>query len=156
VTVVIEAAYKSGSLITARMAADYGREVCAVPGSPSDPRAHGCNMLIREGAILVQRVEDILELITDFTGAARHVAPARPTAPDIAHPTPPPPVPAAPVAPGRALADILRDLLSAAPIAVDDLVRASGADVAAVQMALMELEMRGQLARHAGGRVGRA
>jgi predicted Rossmann fold nucleotide-binding protein DprA/Smf involved in DNA uptake len=65
-TVVVEAAPRSGSLITARLAGDYGRAVMAVPGSPLDPRAHGGNDLIREGAVLVQRVEDILELLTDF------------------------------------------------------------------------------------------
>ena len=62
-TVVVEAAPKSGSLITARHAAEYGREVMAVPGSPLDPRAQGCNLLIREGATLVQSAEDVLEAI---------------------------------------------------------------------------------------------
>src|SRR3546814_7831990 len=62
-TVVIEAAPKSGSLITARRAGDYGREVMAVPGSPLDPRAQGCNLLIREGATLIQTVDDVLEAV---------------------------------------------------------------------------------------------
>lgn len=62
-TVVVEAAPKSGSLISARYAAEYGREVMAVPGSPLDPRAQGCNLLIREGATLVQSAADILEAI---------------------------------------------------------------------------------------------
>jgi DNA protecting protein DprA len=62
-TVVVEAAPKSGSLITARLAAEYGREVMAVPGSPLDPRAQGCNLLIREGATLIQSADDVLELI---------------------------------------------------------------------------------------------
>jgi DNA processing protein len=70
-TVVVEAALQSGSLITARLAGDYGREVMAVPGSPLDPRSHGCNQMIREGAILVQGVDDILELITSFQGLPR-------------------------------------------------------------------------------------
>jgi DNA processing protein len=62
-TVVVEAAPRSGSLITARIAAEAGREVMAVPGSPLDPRAQGCNLLIREGATLVQSVDDILEMV---------------------------------------------------------------------------------------------
>src|SRR3546814_9940000 len=63
--VVIEAAPKSGSLITARRAGDYGREVMAVPGSPLDSRAQGCNLLIREGATLIQTVDDVLEAVGD-------------------------------------------------------------------------------------------
>jgi DNA processing protein len=70
-TVVVEAAFKSGSLITARLAGDYGREVMAVPGSPLDPRSHGCNEMIREGAVLIQRAEDIIELIASFDGVPR-------------------------------------------------------------------------------------
>ena len=62
-TVVIEAAPKSGSLITARLAAEAGREVMAIPGSPLDPRSHGCNQLIREGATLVQNAAEIAELL---------------------------------------------------------------------------------------------
>ena len=162
VTVVIEAAFKSGSLITARMAADYGREVCAVPGSPMDPRSYGCNAMIREGAILVQRVEDILELITSFTGEARQtwqgtagaVAPVAPAmGPEIVGAIVPE---IGGAADGRDLGDVLRALLTQAPVAIDDLVRECGADVAAVQMALLDLEIAGQLTRHAGGRVGAA
>jgi DNA processing protein len=62
-TVVIEAAHRSGALITARLAAEAGREVCAVPGSVLNPRAAGCHRLIREGAALVERPEDVLELL---------------------------------------------------------------------------------------------
>jgi DNA processing protein len=69
-TVVVEAAPRSGSLITARIAAEAGREVMAVPGSPLDPRAQGCNQLIREGAILVQGVDDILEMIRPIDARA--------------------------------------------------------------------------------------
>jgi predicted Rossmann fold nucleotide-binding protein DprA/Smf involved in DNA uptake len=65
-TVVVEAAPKSGSLITARYAAEYGREVMAVPGSPLDPRAQGCNQLIREGATLIQNADDVFEAIRPF------------------------------------------------------------------------------------------
>ena len=67
-TVVIEAAPRSGSLITARLAGEAGREVMAVPGSPLEPRAQGCNQLIRDGAVLVQSPEDVIELLSGFSG----------------------------------------------------------------------------------------
>jgi DNA processing protein len=62
-TVVVEAAPRSGSLITARLAADAGREVMAVPGSPLDPRSQGCNLLIRDGATLIQNAADVVEAL---------------------------------------------------------------------------------------------
>src|SRR5690606_14320284 len=70
-TLVVEAAPKSGSLITARLAGEYGREVMAIPGSPLDARSHGCNQLIREGAVLVQSPEDVVELLSGFDGTPR-------------------------------------------------------------------------------------
>ena len=72
-TVVVEAAPKSGSLITARLAAEVGREVMAVPGSPLDPRSHGCNQLIREGATLVQNAAEIAELIGPLDSRVRQI-----------------------------------------------------------------------------------
>lgn len=139
-TVVVEAAPKSGSLITARLAAEAGREVMAVPGSPLDPRAQGCNLLIREGATLVQSADDILEAIRPID--ARSVR------------SPPSPFAAAP--PDDASdADRRRvvDLLGPVPVGVDELIRQSGCAPAAVQMVLLELELAGRLERHAGGRV---
>ena len=68
---VIEAAAQSGSLITARLAGEFGREVMAIPGSPLDARSHGCNQLIREGAMLVQAPEDVIELVSGFDGNPR-------------------------------------------------------------------------------------
>src|SRR6185369_13069729 len=73
-TVVVEAAPKSGSLITARLAAEAGREVMAVPGSPLDPRAQGCNQLIRDGATLVQNAQDVVEEIRPIEGRVRSTA----------------------------------------------------------------------------------
>jgi len=70
-TLVVEAAPQSGSLITARLAGEAGREVMAIPGSPLDPRALGCNQLIREGAVLVQTPDEVVELLQGFTGEAR-------------------------------------------------------------------------------------
>jgi len=141
-TVVVEAAPKSGSLITARLAGEMGREVMAIPGSPLDPRSHGCNQLIRDGAMLVQSVEDVIELITHFDGVPRSTF--RAEGPD--------PLPMA-EAIEQALPTGIADLLTNAPVAVDELIRQSGASPSAVQMELMELEIGGRLLRHAGGRV---
>ena len=139
-TVVVEAAPKSGSLITARLAAEAGREVMAVPGSPLDPRAQGCNLLIREGATLVQSAEDVLEAIRPID--ARVVR-----APTMPFGGPPPD--------DASDADRRRivDLLGPVPVGVDELIRQSGCAPAAVQMVLLELELAGRLERHAGGRV---
>jgi len=140
-TVVVEAAPRSGSLITARLAAEYGREVMAVPGSPLDPRAQGCNLLIREGATLIQSASDVAEMLQPFGGG--HVsAPAGTYAPDQ---------PAEDVS-ERERRDIAA-LLGPVPVPVDELVRQSGTGPAAVQTVLLELELAGRLMRHAGGRV---
>ena len=138
--VVVEAAPKSGSLITARLANDVGRDVMAVPGSPLDPRAQGCNQLIRGGAILVQSAEDVLETIQDF-GL-------------------PPAIPAVPVRASNDFDDAddqaresLVGLLSPVAVGVDELIRQSGLPPALVQLILLELELAGRLERHAAGRV---
>ncbi|MGQ0591039.1 MAG: DNA-processing protein DprA [Sphingosinicella sp.] len=140
-TVVIEAAPKSGSLITARHAAEYGREVMAVPGSPLDPRAQGCNLLIREGATLVQTAEDVLEALSPihprpFRQAKRSYAP-----PETAADT------------DEATRRTVTDLLGPTPVPVDELIRQAGRSPAEVQTVLLELELAGRLERHAGGRV---
>ncbi|WP_066483439.1 MULTISPECIES: DNA-processing protein DprA [unclassified Sphingomonas] len=140
-TVVVEAAPRSGSLITARIAADAGREVMAVPGSPLDPRAQGCNLLIREGATLVQSVDDILE-------AVRPIDPRAVRSPESTyHPAP-------------VTADVdaserrrVTDLLGPVPVAVDELIRQAAIAPAIVQTVLLELELAGRLERHAGARV---
>jgi DNA processing protein len=139
-TVVVEAAPKSGSLITARLAGEAGREVMAVPGSPLDARSHGCNQLIREGAVLVQTAADVIELVSGFTGAPR--SSFRENAPSVFGFVDDPEEPAD-----------LAALLTLAPVGIDELIRQSGEGAAAVQMALLELELAGRLQRHAGGRV---
>jgi DNA processing protein len=142
-TVVVEAAPRSGSLITARLAGEAGREVMAVPGSPLDSRSQGCNQLIRDGAVLVQSAADVIEQLSGFDGAARSVLRE---ARETIH------------VPGEDLADEPADvsgLLTSAPVAVDELIRQSGESAAAVQLALLELELAGRLVRHAGGRVSR-
>ncbi len=137
-TLVVEAAPRSGSLITARLAAESGREVMAIPGSPLDTRSQGCNQLIREGAILVQSPDDVVELLVGFEGRPRSTfrESGEIFANDGAHEP----------------ADIA-GLLGLAPVAVDEVIRQSGASAGAVQMALLELELAGRLVRHAGGRV---
>ncbi len=136
-TVVIEAAPKSGSLITARYAAESGRDVMAVPGSPLDPRAQGCNQLIREGAVLVQNAADVLETVRPF--ALRTVAQS-----------------AADYQAGEAGEPerrAIKNLLSPTPVAIDEIIRQSGLSSPTVQMVLLELELGGQVERHAGGKV---
>jgi DNA processing protein len=140
-TVVVEAAPKSGSLITARQATEFGREVMAVPGSPLDPRAQGCNLLIREGATLVQSAEDVLEALSPlsrrpFRQRERDYAAAGP-APDA----------------DEAARQAITGLLGPTPVPVDELIRQSGLAPALVQTVLLELELAGRLERHAGGRA---
>lgn len=139
-TVVVEAAPRSGSLITARIAAEAGREVMAVPGSPLDPRAQGCNLLIREGATLVQSVDDILEMLRPIDPRAVR-SPVNPFGG-------PPPLDASDADRRR-----ITELLGPVPVTVDELVRQSGLAPALVQTVLLELELAGRLERHAGGRT---
>jgi DNA processing protein len=150
--VVIEAARGSGSLITARIAAEAGREVMAVPGHPRDPRSGGGNGLIRDGAVLVETAGDVLAALKPF--ALDRLAPA----PRAAAPRQAPPVRAArtrgEVAPPPDAA--LWDLLTPSGVALDELVRASGRPVAEVQALLADLEIEGRVVRMAGGRVARA
>ena len=149
-TVVIEAAPRSGSLITARLAAEAGRQVMAVPGSPLDPRSTGCNMLIREGATLIQSAEDVLELIRHFDDRAEF--PIRAAAFTEKHQNPDLPQRDPTDIPNSERAPLV-ELLSVAPVSVDELVRQSGLPPPTVQMALLELELAGRLARHAGAKV---
>jgi len=140
-TIVVEAAPKSGSLITARNAAEFGREVMAVPGSPLDPRAQGCNLLIRDGATLIQNAEDVIEAISPL-GAV----PVR--EPGIAY------TPGGPSGDGDdAARRVVADLLGPTPVQMDELIRQSGLPPAIVHTILLELELAGRLERHAGGRV---
>jgi DNA processing protein len=138
-TVVVEAAPRSGSLITARLAAEAGRDVMAVPGSPLDPRAQGCNQLIRDGATLVQNAADVVEAIRPFASQVR--SPAAPFEPPLQKLN------------GDDALGLVEELLGPSPVPVDELIRLSGASSGAVQMALLELDLAGRLNRHAGGKV---
>ena len=142
-TVVVEAAPRSGSLITARCAAEAGREVMAVPGSPLDPRAQGCNQLIREGATLIQSAEDVLEAIRPS-----RIRPFRQPERDYG-------TGEVPAEAGDEARVTIADLLCGTPVPVDELIRQSGLAPAVVQTVLLELELAGRLERHAGGRVSR-
>jgi DNA processing protein len=137
-TVVVEAALRSGSLITARLAAEAGREVMAVPGSPLDPRAQGCNQLIRDGATLIQNAADVVEAIRL---PATHVRSA------------PAPYEPAEELNGDDALGVIEELLGPSPVPVDEIIRLSGAPSGAVQMALLELDLAGRLDRHAGNKV---
>jgi DNA processing protein len=139
-TVVVEAAPKSGSLITARLANEAGREVMAVPGSPLDPRAQGCNQLIRDGATLIQSAADVIEMIRPMAGRV-----AQPITGFTAEPFQ--------GDPEDADRQRVADLLSHAPVLVDEVIRQSGLSPAIIQIVLLELELGGRLERHAGGRV---
>jgi DNA processing protein len=138
-TVVVEAAPRSGSLITARLAAEAGREVLAVPGSPLDPRAQGCNQLIRDGATLVQNAADVVEAIRPFASQVRSASSHYEVAAEPMN--------------GDDALGVVEELLGPSPVPVDEIIRLSGAPSGAVQMALLELDLAGRLDRHAGGKV---
>ena len=144
--VVVEAAERSGSLITARRALDYGREVFAVPGSPVDPRATGTNRLLKEGATLVSSAEDVIEVLTPIMGREPQPLLREPASEDEDH-----------AAETPAAEDTLRirvaELLSPAPVSIDELARAAGAPAGVVQTVLLELELAGRLIRQRGGLV---
>ncbi|MCA1388087.1 DNA-protecting protein DprA [Bradyrhizobium sp. IC3123] len=139
--VVVEAAHRSGSLITARMAAEQGREVFAVPGSPLDPRAAGTNDLIKQGATLVTEAADIVNAVQPIM--------ERP----LMHPASEPDSEQFESDPQSHDRDQITALLGPAPVTIDDLVRMSGASPAIVRTVLLELELAGKLERHGGGMV---
>jgi DNA processing protein len=138
--VVVEAAHRSGSLITARIAAEQGREVFAVPGSPLDPRAAGTNDLIKQGATLTTEASDVINAVEPIMG--------RPIA--LREPDGDEPLAAEPHASDRAR---IIDLLGPSPVGLDDLIRMAGTSPAIVRTVLLELELAGRLERHGGGLV---
>jgi DNA processing protein len=139
--VVVEAELRSGSLITARLAGEQGREVFAVPGSPLDPRARGANDLIRQGAVLVEEADDVLRVLEALPGFREH-EPRAYDSPALAQ--------------GDredALRARLADLLSPTPTPIDDLARAAGAPTSQVLAALMEMALAGRAELMPGGLV---
>ncbi|MDB5448358.1 MAG: dprA protein [Phenylobacterium sp.] len=136
--VVVEAELRSGSLITARLAAEQGREVLAVPGSPLDPRARGTNDLIRQGAAICEGADDVLRALEDLKGVRE------PERPRFA---------GAPALPDDALRETVAALLSPTAVSRDEIVRAAAAPAPAVFAALVELSLAGRAELLPGGMV---
>ncbi|HEV2336816.1 MAG TPA: DNA-processing protein DprA [Stellaceae bacterium] len=156
--VVVEAAAKSGSLITARYALEQGREVFAVPGSPLDPRSRGTNDLLRNGATLTETAADILEQLGPLLQGRPpppELAPVQPRLPPAARPLSvmaSTPAAGAPANADGAL-DLIIEKLSPTPVAVDELVRECQLSASAVATLLLELELAGRVERHPGNLV---
>jgi DNA processing protein len=141
--VIVEAAKRSGSLITARLALEQGREVFSVPGSPLDPRAEGTNGLIKQGATPVTEAGDIISVLQPIMGLE---LPAREPERDDMEP-------AQNIEPAPDERTRIVALLSPVPVSIDDLIRQSGSSPRIVRMVLLELEIAGRLERHGGGLV---
>jgi DNA processing protein len=164
-TIVVEAALRSGSLITARFANEQGREVFAVPGSPLDPRSEGTNRLIRNGATLITSAQDVLEALQPLVGAGPpRKSPLREDGAeadnplwdewdDIAGPAPRARSDLVPDDGPRADRERLIALLGPSPVSTDDLVRSSGLAAGAVHLILLELDLAGRITRHGENRV---
>ena len=152
-TLVVEAAARSGSLITARDALDQGREVLAVPGHPLDARAAGCNMLIRDGAVLVRSAADVLEMLPDLEKGVFERSPDKPN-----RKLEPPPRPPKPSRSLRQVAKLHAQILSRlgpAPVAEDQLIRDLQVPSTEVAPALVDLELEGEIERQPGGLLNR-
>ncbi|TIM09540.1 MAG: DNA-protecting protein DprA [Mesorhizobium sp.] len=141
--VVVEAALRSGSLISARLAGEMGRLVFAVPGSPLDPRAAGANALLKDGATLVTEAADITGAIAPLVGKLAPRTPLLEEPPDFSA-TPPP---------GEDDRARVIEALGPTPVAIDEIIRHTGLHPAQVFMVLLELDLAGRLERHAGGNV---
>jgi len=137
--VVIEAAKRSGSLITVRFALEQGREVFAVPGSPLDPRAEGTNDLLKQGATLATEAADVITVLRPILGQPIELEAEEPDAPFTPE-----------AEPGGDERSRITQLLGPTPVSIDDLVRLSGSSPAVVRTVLLELELAGRLERHGG------
>lgn len=142
---VVEAAPRSGSLITARMALEQGREVFAVPGSPADPRHKGTNRLIRDGAVLTESADDILDVLRTLplrplqepgSGHYRKEAGSEPDEPELASGRP-----------------VVLEKLTEAPVELDELIRQCNLSLPVILTVLLELELAGSVMRHPGNKI---
>jgi DNA processing protein len=140
--VIVEAAKRSGSLITARLALEQGREVFAVPGSPLDPRAEGTNGLLKQGATPVTEAADIISVLRPIIGIELPAREPEPAGEPGGH-----------IEPAPDERTRIVGLLSPVPISLDDLVRLSKTSPRVVRIVLLELEIAGRLERHGGGLV---
>jgi DNA processing protein len=143
--VVVEAARRSGSLITVRFALEQGREVFAVPGSPLDPRAEGTNGLLKQGATLVTEAGDVIAVLEPILG--------RKIEPPAEEPLP---APEPEILPDTEARSRILALLGPTPVALDDLVRLAETPPAVVRTVLLELELAGRVERHRNGSVSTA
>lgn len=143
-TIIVEAAKRSGSLITANLALKQNREVFAVPGSPLDPRAAGPNQLIKQGATLVTEAKDVLDALRPLHGALHPAPPTTGLRESSSEHV-------------RDLSEtdrhVILDALGMAPVETDELIRVTGICSGAVYLVLLELDLAGRLARHPGNRV---
>ncbi len=156
--VVVEAASKSGSLITARNALDQGREVLAVPGHPFDARASGCNMLIRDGAVLVRTAADVLDILGQLEAPLVRASKITSQSAPVAGGHDPHPSPASAPRNLRQTAALhmqILDHLGPSPVSEDQLIRDLGAVPSDIGPALIDLELDGKIARHTGGLLSR-
>lgn len=142
--VVVEAAQRSGSLITARLAGEQGREVFAVPGSPLDPRAAGTNNLLKQGATIVTSAKDIVETLTPILGG--HLPASGIELASCDETETPPPLPNI----GQSERDQVLEALGPSPVDIDELIRATGLETRKVHIVLLELDLAGRLQRHGG------
>lgn len=143
---VVEAAARSGTLITARMAGEMGREVLAVPGHPLDPRAEGTNRLIRDGATMILTPADAVAALAEVARGRRFAVPAVLEEARAAPPRPPP----APDPPGDGDRARILAVLGPAPSTVDEVARAAGVGIRAARIALLELGLAGRIEMHGG------
>ncbi len=143
-TVVVEAAKRSGSLITARLALEQNREVLAVPGSPLDPRAAGANNLIKQGARIVTAAADVVEAVAPMLANPPRVPPADLDAP---------PSDEVRAEPGDEQRKLVLEALGPTPVEIDEIIRFTGVPARTVLVLLLELDLAGRLERHAGQRV---
>lgn len=143
--VIVEATFKSGSLITARMAGEQGRDVFAVPGHPLDPRAEGPNALIRDGAVLIRNAGDVLESLSTFQSGSLQDSASQKYEPLNIQPV------------DNQTLDRVRDevmsCLSHTPVSVDEIIRSAALPAAAVQIVILEMELAGRVQRLPGHRI---
>jgi DNA processing protein len=141
---VVEAAMRSGSLITARNAGDFGRLVFAVPGSPFDPRSGGTNALLKDGAILTTESNDVIQALAPLNNIQALTSNTiEETGDDNANFAPP----------DEDARSLIIDAMGATPVEIDDIIRHTGCAAQVVYMVLLELDLAGRLQRHPGGLV---